>query len=300
MIELVIIGSVALNKFGVNKVPNDFDIIGNYKNVLAFFVKNDVIKKYPIQLGKKIVGESSSRYIEAEITWDNSCAKELFEIIKNDNLTQTEIIDGVIYYYPSINILYMLKMSHRFLKNTPHFLKTMNDIKLLRKMSAFIQNDHLEIYNRRMKETYNYKHPNLHSTKKDFFVDTRLYKYDHDQIHEIVAQGDMPAYKYYKISNEEVLCSKELFYSVDETIRLNGGVEEAMVLALERSQIPNDFKINPKKSFDMALEKVCTSITSGWFREYCWENYSNIQSLYDVNYVDKFKEALNNGSIKPQ
>lgn len=302
MIELVVIGSVALNKVGISRKPNDLDIVGNYKDVIAFMKLKNVIKKCPIQSGKKIIAESTSsdiRMIEAEICWDNSSAKELFDLIKLDPYTICEIDGEVKFYYPSINVLYMLKMSHRYLKNTPYFLKTMEDIHQLRLLGGFIEEKYMTFYKDRMRETYYYKHPNLNSTKKNFFKDEYLYKYDHDKIHEIVAQGDRPAYMNYKIENEEVLCSKELFFSVDEKIRLNGGVEEAMVLALERSQIPNDFKIQPKKSFDMALEKVCTSITSGWFREFCWENYYAIQSLYDENYVDKFKKALADGSITP-
>jgi hypothetical protein len=29
-----------------------------------------------------------------------------------------------------------------------------------------------------------------------------------------------------------------------------------------------------------ALDKVCTSITSGWFREFAWQNYDEVVKIY--------------------
>ena len=51
----------------------------------------------------------------------------------------------------------------------------------------------------------------------------------------------------------------------------------------------------------MALEKVCTSITSGWFREYAWENYHRVVHMYKTlgvnDYIDRFHK--NKHMIKP-
>ncbi|WP_457832940.1 DUF7275 domain-containing protein, partial [Staphylococcus aureus] len=62
----------------------------------------------------------------------------------------------------------------------------------------------------------------------------------------------------------------------------------------ERHQIPNNFNPDPTGSFMYALEKVCTSITSGWFREYAWENYHKIVAMHKklgkTDYVKRFKQ----------
>lgn len=74
------------------------------------------------------------------------------------------------------------------------------------------------------------------------------------------------------------------------------------MLALERSQIPHPGKWTPEKSFMFALEKVCTSITSGWWREYAWEHHEDAVSLYEsarTDYVDRFKQALAAGVVRP-
>lgn len=196
----------------------------------------------------------------------------------------------------SLDMLYLLKMSHRFKKNSPHFLKTMRDINILRAAGAEIKDEAL--FKAREEATYAYSHPNLKRTKDEFFITTGEleYKYDHDSIHEAMAHRDRPMYTYYAVDGEQVLSSRSKFEKLDYTDRIYGVLEEAYVLALERSVIP--FGTDPKEAFLMALEKVCTSITSGWFREFAWENYYLCLAGYNPDYVTKFQDALEKGIIK--
>lgn len=194
------------------------------------------------------------------------------------------------------NVLYAIKMSHRFLKNSPHFLKTLKDISTLKAMGANMDDPVLyDIYKLREKETYTYTHPVLDVSKNEFFdADGVNYIYDHDSIHEAVKVLEQPAYKFYIQDDAEVLTSKEKFMACTDEIKLLGVYEEACVLALERSQIPNDFKLRPKDSFITALIKVCTSITSGYFRDYAYDNFYKVIDLYreagESRYVEKFHE----------
>ena len=180
-----------------------------------------------------------------------------------------------------------------------NFKKTLNYITLFRNIGAFVPERYKDALAKREKDTYTYSHPKLNVSKKDFFTDTIKYVYDHDTIHLAVKHLEYPAYEYYKEDKAEVNCSRDLFFSLDENTRLLGVLEESYVLALERSQIPNNFNIEPKKSFDIALSKVCTSITSGWFREYAYDNYDKVQSMYNDSYVSKFKDGLELGIVKP-
>lgn len=204
----------------------------------------------------------------------------------------------------SLCAYYWQKMSHRFLKNSKHFEKTRQDILKIRKQCKYMfgidftmnADTYKEFYEQRVKETYQYNHPNLNQSKSTFFTDEVGYVYDHDDIHEAVKMLDKPAYKYYIEPGCEVKCSKELFVELPYIVKLYGVLEESYVLALERSVIP--FNTVPEKAFKMALEKVCTSITSGWFREFAWENYDQVMNLYHDSYVKKFENALNDGKIK--
>jgi hypothetical protein len=240
----------------------------------------------------------SGEIIEIELAWPGSSA----EMILNRQLACTTIKlgeDDFPVKVADLDMLLALKLSHRYKKDSPHFLKTMEDIHLLRAAGATTSGLE-EFMKLRELETYGYKHPNLKRTKKQFFADDAIqYVYDHDSIHETIAWLEKPAYRFFSIDGQEVLSSKEKFYALPELVRMLAVVEESTVLALERSQIPFRGKVDPKKSFDIALMKVCTSITSGWFREYAWEHYHEAQKMYDDSYVDLFWNAVDAGQVRP-
>lgn len=301
---MIIIGSEALRYHGIEtgRKRLDIDVVGEYDEIVAFAkLKGEIKACYPTDGGKKLVVKTDRIIVEGEITWPGSNAEALAHLICNDAGSKLHVDPATnqTLVIPSVNLLYMLKMSHRYLRNSPHFIKTMRDIQQLRLHGAKIEEAHQAFYEERMRVTYDYGHPKLDQSKKDFFSDDGIkYVYDHDSIHEAVKHLAKPAYNYYKPDENEVFCSKDLFFQAPEMVRLLGGLEEAYVLALERSQIPFPGHWTPQKSFDFALMKVCTSITSGWFRESCWENYDKIRDLYDDGYVDRFWNAVEEGVVK--
>lgn len=210
--------------------------------------------------------------------------------------------DMTICGYPAIKMMiayplvcYIMKMSHKYKKNSVHFNKTRLDLQKFDIVCVPEEFQQMLAFRERL--TYNYSHPKLAQGKKTFFTDSVPYQYDHDTIHEAVKMLDRPAYQYYMQDGAEVMCSKEKFFELPEIVRLYGVLEESYVLALERAIIPH--QTNCKRAFDIALEKVCTSITSGWFREFAYENYDKVQALYHESFVDKFNKALALGEIAP-
>lgn len=316
---MLLIGSRALvennPELADTRVCSDWDYIATLdqvmgwikenKSSLLFAIPRDEGKYYHCRL------KDGTNY-EFELAWDGTSAKMLLDSYG----------DG---YCTAINDdLYMIKMCHRYKKNSVHFLKTMKDIHTLRqilggKNADFWMNirSNFPITEQRVKESYDYGHPKLNVTSKEFFnADGIDYVYDHDSIHIAVALGAVdfgdddylmahhpkPAYTFYMKDGSEVMTSKEKFMSVPEQIRLHGVYEETCVLALERSQIPHalgkDGGPTPRWSFEKALEKVCTSITSGWFREYAWENYDKVIELYEsLGEDDYVKRFLDNAHV---
>lgn len=297
---LALIGSKAVNHHHFFREPKDLDIIGSYEDIqkFALHMNGKELGKlksiYPIAKGKKLAIRFENSNVEAEVAWENSVSEKLFNLIKEDKNTQ--IIENM--YIPSMNILYMLKMSHRYLKNSPHFYKTMQDILKMRDLNAYIEPNHMEFFKLREKDTYDYGHPKLNKDKDSFFTDDVDYRYDHDTIHESMKNLHQPAYMFFKPENSEVWCSKEMWDQCSEEVKLFAVLEETNVLALERSQVlfPNT---PPERSFDIALSKVCSSITSGWFREFAWENHDKVKNLYQNNYVEKFWKDVDSGLVKP-
>lgn len=297
----LVIGSVAMNRalgFTYSN-PQDIDLIvrpQELQNLESVYGK--YTSKWNLSDTRSVLvyGTRSNprRIIEVEFAYPASNAEWILDYAE-DNL---EDFEGE-FVYADINLLYMFKMSHRYLKNSPHFKKTMEHIHLLRQHGAEFTQECMNWYKWRERETYDYSHPSLNQMKRDFFNgDGVTYVYDHDSIHEAVKQGEKPAYQYFKYPDKEVLCSRELFEAADMKVRLNAVLEESYVLALERSQIPFKGTVTPRKSFEIALMKVCTSITSGWFREFAWENYETVLSMYDENYVEHFWDCVANKQVK--
>jgi hypothetical protein len=294
---MIFIGSEALTAYMPERSVNDLDIIATYREAVAYAKTLGILDAcYPTNQGKKLLIKVAGRIIETELIWPGNNTEKLVELINNDPKT----LQNGDYTIPSLDVLYMLKMSHRYLKNSPHFLKTMQDIKAMRALGAKIRPEHEEFFREREKATYTYAHPKLNVSKGDFFKgDGVEYVYDHDSIHLAVKHLTYPAYMYFKPAQSEVYCDRDMFEKVDESVRLYAVLEEAYTLALERSQIPFKGVLTPKRSFDLALEKVCSSITSGWFRTYAWENYDKVQELYSDNYVARFWAGVESGVVKP-
>lgn len=131
--------------------PKDLDILGEKDESIAFANGEHSNKTVmlPPKGNHKITfkcGESTapshSRIIECEIVTPNSSAEQLRNLILNDSSTIYQ--NGVA--YASLDVCYMLKMSHRFRKNSPHFLKTMRDIHNFRRLGAIIRPEHKEFF----------------------------------------------------------------------------------------------------------------------------------------------------------
>lgn len=305
--NIIVIGGKALNNHIPTRIQgNDTDYImtyADYKIWLDAVKECENIKSvYPISNGKKMVVKCEGNIYEIEIAWPGSSAESFMLLVTNSQ--ESSYIDGLI--YPELDALYAMKMSHRYLRNSPHFMKTRNDIMIIRKflfgdIKEHKVSDYFSTwYETRMNETYYYKHPNLDTVKNDFFKDESFYKYDHDDLHLAVALEHHPAYMDILDKGAQVKCSKENFMQLNEYGRMKCGLEESYVLALERSLIPNGFKPDAYGAIRIALMKVCTSITSGWFREWCWENYDLIEKHIDsVFLVNRFNAALARGELRP-
>lgn len=306
---LVAIGSFALRHRApdlLNRDPGDLDVVGHYDDVedfLGHIEKRDFKSIGPVYGGKKIIAIHKYKGpIEIEIAWSGTTADQLVELVKDDPETvgtyPNDLNNKLL--VPSLDVLYTVKLSHRYLKKSPAFLKTMRDIKAMRAAGAKVPDRYKDWLKAREKETYSYSHPNLNQTKKGFFSgDGVTYVYDHDSIHVAMAIHDRPAYTFFKKDDADVAVDRQKWEALPEEYKLASVLEESYVLALERSQIPFRDQIEPIWSFRKALEKVCTSITSGWWREYAWEHYDHALASYDPSYVDRFWRAVENGTVKP-
>jgi hypothetical protein len=280
---MIILGSHSIQHI-LGRESKDIDVLATLPDFQDYLGVNPTVVDKDHVFAKK-----GNQIFDCELIWDSGLGLELARLILSHS--QTRFDQDLKAWIPNLNILYMLKMTHRFKKNSPHFRKTMNDIHLMRKAGAIIEPAHMDFFKRRQKETLYYEHPNLNRSKDEFFNPEDNYMvYDHDSIHLTVALYGQPAYESYKTQGNEVLTSRKMFETCPKHLQLAGVYEEAAVLALERHQIPNRFAPHYLHSAQIALEKVCTSITSGHFREFAWENYDNVLHMFRnlPNFVENF------------
>lgn len=291
---MLLIGSHALNyRLGKIREPVDIDYIGTFEELVEYQKKHkENIESIIYESDKKVTIKRKDCIVEFEVAYEGESG---FDALSFGG--EKILFDGTAVTVPDINALFEIKSSHRYLKDSPHFLKTMNDRLLLKEAGAQIINK--EFLSKREKETYTYKHPKLNVNKYNFFKDDNIkYIYDHDTIHISMAHKEKPAYMYFKPEDKEVMVSRSMWDSLDEETKIYSIVEESYVLALERSQIPHPNVLTPLQSFELALMKVCTSITSGWWREYAYDHYYYAHKLYNPFYVTNFWEAVDKGIVK--
>jgi hypothetical protein len=316
--DVLIIGSSVANVSHIGRLSNnDIDVIGKEQDVIGWMqsvleqgLRYRLISVKETAYGRAYFFNSTDRgeqiivdaiLVDVDGKRKKETDAELLEYACA-HAFETNTVLRAFQICPSM--LLTLKLSHRYLRNSPHFYKTMMDIRNLRSAGVVPMEPYNGFLAKREKETYDYGHPNLNVDKDSFFTDNVRYIYDHDSIHQAIAKdGQNPIYCLYLADNQPVLCDKAKFDSLTYEQKLDGVIEESCVLALERSIVPR----NPNDHddvFKFALMKVCTSITSGWFREFAWENYTEALARYYAtnryyNFVVRFYAALEAGKIKP-
>lgn len=308
---ILLVGSRALKYFGINvqrEGIQDWDFLATISDYLQF------IRILQDNFGSFEIKETPSGYIlkfrdpeteKLQIIEVHIVDSEIFEDKYGDN--EIYDLDGTYYCmreHPfderfqirvaDPDVIFAMKLSHKF-KDDVHFEKTRSDILMLESRGFFLDKHLEELSERRAERTYRKKYK-LNVSKKEFFTDNVPYKYDHDSLHLAVKRMDKPAYMYFQKDGSEVMCDRNKFEALPYDIRLNAVIEESSVLALERAVIP--FNADPVRAYRRALRSVCTGVTSGWFRDFAWDNYDKaLQGMGD--FVQQFKIGLESGIVQP-
>jgi hypothetical protein len=125
-----------------------------------------------------------------------------------------------------------------------------------------------------------------------FFADAVTKKYNHDWLHELYAYEDQPMYTRLQKDKTSAWCSKELWYNLYRQQKIQCVAEEAYVIATERFLVPKDWNYPAKRAYYAAVKKICTTLCSGWFRDYALDNWPTILAMYDPNKFKQVQERL--------
>lgn len=142
-------------------------------------------------------------------------------------------------------------------------------------------------------EAFPQANPKLNVSKGEFFDDYVVKKYDHDLLHEIVSYYPKPIYMMMQSNDGKVWCDRNKWNQFSHTQKQQCITEEAYVIAAERFLIPRNWVGSKKISFNWAMNKICTTLTSGWFRDYAIDYYGTILNrVYNEEHLIKLERTL--------
>lgn len=112
----------------------------------------------------------------------------------------------------------------------------------------------------------------------------------HDDLHLSTCFYDRPMYERLKKDQSLAWCDGKLFDALSHGDKIKCVQEEAFSIALERKVIPamnEGLQFSADLAFRHAIERIGTTLTTGWFREFTQENALEILE-HGVDYVGKF------------
>ena len=304
---MLVVGSKALNYHfpQFKREVKDIDIIGNsddIKYLINTLNPEKVLDNHNITTLLNIQNPNeffNTKNVEV-LNSDNS--ESLMEYIKYET-KDGKLGSGLRYASPEV--LLSLKKSHI------HFpIKFQKHIKDYNLLLDILKEDKLNnITKINFKETEDrfgkLKTPSLKKSTSKFFDQSEgyvKYFYVHDDIHQVMSHYDRPIYEDMQTNSESAWCQKDLWENFTFEKKAKCVLEEAYVIALERKIIPmlngiGDV-VSSKKALEWSLMRICTTLCSGWFRQFATDNYIKISEYINYQYVQKFLEAEQMGKIK--
>lgn len=300
---MLIVGSKAFKHNFPNskREVNDIDIIGysdDLKRLIDTFNPSEVIKAKHTILLKNIKNKTEiydTENIELLLADDSKALQMVLEYSK----------EGL---YAPKEVLFSLKSSHihypiKFKKHIRDFCFLFDYFKGIDMLSEITIIHKKEIEKRLGK----LKTPSLNKSVEEFFGQSKDYVqsyFIHDDIHRVMSHYETPLYVKMQIDNSLAKCDKNSWFKFTYEDKCKCVLEEAYVIALERKILPMLFGggkgYTSEEAFDWALMRICTTLCSGWFREFATVNYFKIKDRKDRNYVEKFLTAYENGNITRQ
>lgn len=225
-------------------------------------------------------------------------------LLNNDELhqytTESDFVmkDGNKLHVLSPVGLAVVKRSHlwRTLGFSKHITHWYRYLKVNEKYFTESDLDFLKVRTKMTKEQYPERVPDLTLSTSEFFNDAVTKVYLHDAIHELARFDEVPMYTKLQKNPDTVMCSNDLWSNLSYPDKLKCVLEETYVISVERFLVPKQWEYPLKLAFIKALEKVCTTLSSGTFRDFCIDEYSTLIESYDdrkLTWIRGRLEALN-------
>lgn len=134
--------------------------------------------------------------------------------------------------------------------------------------------------------------PNLNQSVDSFFDDAVKKTYNHDWLHTLVAYESQPMYTRLQTDANWAWCKEDLWHGLSQLQKDQCVSEESMVIAIERYLVPSQWRYPPKLAYLKSLDRVCTTLCSGWFRDHAIDYYPQVVDLFDLSRFNLVKTQI--------
>ena len=277
---IILLGSRAARAwFPKFREPHDWDALASISTIRAWYDRNDqhirsLVPTNGHKLKCRMVDGTS---IEFEILGESGSGASLMAMsqeFKPCDFPYGEALAA------TPTLLWLTKHSHIYWPI--HWQKNIRDLHWLKSRSREPTGQEVAYHKMRFGEhTLRYKSQSvkLTQTNESFFAKSNKIgrKIEHDRIHEIVAYGSRPLFENFKTDPTKAMLSRTLFEQASLTDRLRLVREEAMAIAVERYAIPAmPNRVEPQVAYGKALCRICTTLTSGWFRDFAIDHWPEV------------------------
>ncbi len=307
---MIVIGSTALKHYGlVARPPSDVDLVIKYDEFKELHrhlsETNNLRFSCPVNRRRSRMAVKSSS-VEFDVSFDVlPSEKILLEESQNWKSIRIKELGDFDVKLPPLEWLFAIKSAHiycdinGFEKNISDYSVMKGELKI---KGGFPLSENINRFvdiRRQEAETF-HKHrtPKLDVTNDQFFEVSSMtvgYDFVHDDLHEVYKHLDVPIYQKMKYDQALAKCESSLFFKLTHEERVMCVLEEAYVIATERYLLKAD--ISPRDAFMRALKRICTTLCSGFFREFAVDHYFEIMTSLDEKFPRKVVNAYNNDCI---
>jgi hypothetical protein len=273
----------------------DVDMLATPDELSAWVLRNkEFIINYKLKDDRKLLVKTESQNFEFEIVRPGSSSEMFMRLNQN---------------HPHVSIakpttLWLIKKSH--IHHPIHWRKSIEDYHFFKGKNLQPSNEEWAAYEKRKQEIderLGQRKINLNMKNEEFFQKSAKAvqrRFDHDDLHKATCYYSKPLYDTLKKDQSKALIDRELFDALSHQDKLRTVREECYAIALERVVIPAMDKgetFDPQEAFMHALQRISTTLTKGWFREFSLEHYPELKVI-DRDYVGYFLDAVSDGKIR--
>ncbi|QGH74668.1 hypothetical protein KNU84_gp036 [Bacteriophage DSS3_VP1] len=295
------------------------------------------MRNTPMLIGSRAMDywKEGRTIFDRKTDWDFICSKVMFDLMKEkvkdrpfahmtdeprlewhdpDHLNNGELYDnfkgrcgvevvglwGAVLIAPP-KLLYILKRSHAWRdrnheKTLTHLWR--EELYKHKPSPNSFDEDLLKERIKLTKKAYPQGNPNLNQSVEDFFDDPVKKVFEHDWLHELYAYDGVPMYTKLQPDPSKAWCAKDKWDQLAHYEKLYCVAEETYVIATERFMVPRGWKYPAPLAYYKALNKVCTTLCSGWFRDFAIDNYGPIMDLMEKKRFEEIRRKIGDAKDK--